>query len=210
MSVSSSVDRFSPRGPQDLSDLARGHPLAWLCSAGPAGVVATPLPLVPVFAPDGRLAAIEGHFARGNAHVAALREQPRATVLWMGVQGYVSPSWMADRTQAPTWNYATAQLQVAVHFDETPDGILRHLGELSERQEAGRPNAWCVAEMGPRLAQLAQRVIAFRAEVLDVRERYKLGQDERDDVFADILTGLSAGGDAALVDWMRRFNPGRG
>jgi hypothetical protein len=64
--------------------------------------------------------------------------------------------------------------------------------------------------MGPRLAQLAQRVIAFRAEVLDGRERYKLGQDERDDVFADILTGLSAGGDAALVDWMRRFNPGRG
>lgn len=204
------IDRFAARGPQDLADLARGHPLAWICSAGPAGLVSTPLPLVPRFAPDGRLVAVEGHFARGNAQVAALREQPRATVLWLGVQGYVSPSWMADRTQAPTWNYAAAQLQVDVHFDESADAILRHLRDLSERQEAGRPNAWTIDEMGPRLAQLARRVIAFRADVVDVRERYKLGQDERADVFADILTGLSASGDTALVDSMRRFNPGRG
>jgi transcriptional regulator len=171
--------------------------------------VSTPLPLVPVFAADGALVAVEGHFARHNAQVAILRDQPRATVLWMGVQGYISPSWMADRTQAPTWNYATAQLQVDVRFDDSPDGILRHLRELAERQEAGRPNAWTIDEMGPRLAQLAQRVIAFRAEVVDCRQRYKLGQDERDDVFADILTGLSAAGDPALLDWMRRFNPGR-
>ena len=205
----SAPDRFAARSPQDLADLAHGHPLAWLCSPGPAGQVSTPLPLVPVFAADGALVAVEGHFARHNVHVAALRAQPRATVLWMGVQGYISPSWMADRTQAPTWNYATAQLQVDVRFDDTPDGVLRHLRELGERQEAGRANAWTIDEMGPRLAQLAQRVIAFRAEVVECRQRYKLGQDERADVFADILTGLSADGDPALVDWMRRFNPGR-
>lgn len=205
----SAPDRFAARGPHDLADLARGHPLAWLCSAGPAGLLSTPLPLLPVFADDGRVVAVEGHFARNNAQVAALREQPRATVLWMGVQGYVSPSWMADRTQAPTWNYATAQLEVDVRFDERPDAILRHLRELSERQEAGRPDAWRVDEMGPRLLQLAQRVIAFRADVVACRERYKLGQDERDDVFADILAGLSTAGDPALVDWMRRFNPTR-
>jgi predicted FMN-binding regulatory protein PaiB len=206
----SAPDRFAARSPQDLADLAHGHPLAWLCSAGPEGLVSTPLPLLPVFADDGRVVAVEGHFARRNVQVAALRAQPRATVLWLGVQGYVSPSWMTDRTQAPTWNYATAQLQVDVRFDDGPDGILRHLRELSERQEAGRPNAWSIDEMGPRFAQLAQRVIAFRAEVVDCRQRYKLGQDERDDVFADIVTGLSAAGDPALADWMRRLNPGRG
>jgi len=205
----SAPDRFAARSPQDLADLAHGHPLAWLCSAGPAGQISTPLPLVPVFAADGSLAAVEGHFARHNAQVAVLRAQPRATVLWMGVQGYVSPSWMADRTQAPTWNYATAQLQVDVRFDDSPDAVLRHLRDLTERQEAGRPNAWRVDEMGPRLVQLAQRVIAFRAAVVECRQRYKLGQDERDDVFADILAGLSSAGHPALVDWMRRFNPTR-
>ena len=209
MPLSRPADRFAAQGPRDLLDLARGHPLAWLCSQGSTGQLSTPLPLVPVFAPDGRLLAVEGHFARSNPQVAALQADGQAWILWMGVQGYVSPSWMADRTQAPTWNYASARLQVVVRLDDDPATILRHLRELTERQETGRANAWSIDEMGPRLAQLAQRVIAFRADVVERHERYKLGQDERDDVFADILTGLAAGGDGALVDWMRRFNPER-
>ena len=204
------VTRFAPRGPQDLADLARQQPLAWICSAGPDGPLSTPLPLVPRVAPDGRIVAIEGHFARANPQVAALRADGRATVLWLGVHGYVSPSWMADRTQAPTWNYASAQLRVDVRLVEDRDAIVAHLRELTERQEAGRPNAWAIDEMGPRLAQLAQRVIAFRAEVVSCREKYKLGQDERDDVYVDILAGLDAQPDAALPAWMRRFNPDRG
>lgn len=202
--------RFAPRSPQDLADLARQQPLAWICSAGPAGLLSTPLPLVPRFAPDGRIVAVEGHFARSNAQVAALRADGRATVLWLGVHGYVSPSWMADRTQAPTWNYASAQLQVDVRLMEQPDAIVAHLRELAKRMEAGRVDAWSIDDMGPRLAQLAQRVIAFRAEVLASQEKYKLGQDERDDVYVDILAGLDAQPDAALPAWMRRFNPGRG
>ena len=203
-------NRFAPRSAQDLSDLARQHPLAWICSQGAGGQLSTPLPLVPRFGLDGRLVAVEGHFARANAQVAALRADGRATVLWLGVQGYVSPSWMADRTQAPTWNYASAQLQVDVRLNEDPEAIVAHLRELTDRQEAGRPRAWRIDEMGARLAQLAQRVIAFRAEVVASQEKYKLGQDERDDVYVDILAGLDAQPDAALPAWMRRFNPGRG
>jgi len=208
--MTASPNRFAPRGARDLADLARQHPLAWICSRGPGGQVSTPLPLVPKFAPDGRLEAIEGHFARSNAQVDALRADPQATVLWLGVQGYVSPSWMADRTQAPTWNYASAQLKVRVQLIDDPDAIVAHLRELAERQEAGRPRAWAIDEMGARLALLAQRVIAFRAEVLASQEKYKLGQDERDDVYVDILAGLDEQPDAALPAWMRRFNPGRG
>jgi transcriptional regulator len=43
-----------------------------------------------------------------------------------------------------------------------------------------------------------------------VRARFKLGQDERNDVFADIMTGLNQAGSAELHTWMREFNPGRG
>jgi len=200
--------RFAARGPQDLPDLTAGHPLAWLCSTGPNGLMATPLPLMLDRDESGQLLAVEGHFALANPHVAALRADPHAIVLWMGVQGYVSPSWMADRTQAPSWNYASAQCRVKVAFDEADDqATLRHLRALADAHEAGRPRAWAIDEMGPRLHQLAQRVIAFRADVIDLKQRYKLGQDERDDVFSDILAGL---GPSPLADWMRRFNPGRG
>lgn len=204
------LNRFAARGPQDLADLVHHHPLAWLCSQGVGGQISTPLPLIMRFSSDGQVQAVEGHFGRSNPHVQALRADGDARVLWMGVQGYVSPSWMADRTQAPTWNYATAQLQVEVRLIDEPEAILAHLRELTERHEAGRPGAWSLDEMGPRLARLAQGVIAFRAEVVACHERYKLGQDERDDVYADILAGLATQPDPALPAWMRRFNPGRG
>ena len=88
--------------------------------------------------------------------------------------------------------------------------VTRHLQALARVHEAGRAHAWSPLEMGPRFSQLAQHVVAFRAEVLALDERYKLGQDERDDVLADILAGLDAAGALALGAWMRRFNPGRG
>lgn len=203
--------KFAARSAQDLADLVAGHPLAWLCSAGPGGLQATPLPLLLQHDGQGRLIGVEGHFARGNPHVEALRRDPQALLLWMGVQGYVSPSWMADRTQAPSWNYASAQCRVRVNFIDEEVALLRHLAELARAHEAGRPRAWRLEEMGPRLHLLAQRVIGIRAEIIDVQQRYKLGQDERDDVFADILGGLAADPHStALIDWMRRFNPARG
>jgi transcriptional regulator len=202
--------KFASRSPRDLADLVAGHPLAWLCSAGPGGLQATPLPLLLLHDDAGQLIAVEGHLARGNAQVEALRRDPQALVLWMGAQGYVSPSWMTDRTQAPSWNYVAAQCQVAVNFVDDAS-LLRHLGDLARTHEAGRQRAWSVDEMGPRLHQLAQRVIGFRAEVIHLQQRYKLGQDEREDVFADILGGLAAERTSgALIDWMRRFNPDRG
>ena len=208
--TTSAAPRFAARGPQDLIDLVAGHPLAWLCSAGPDGLMATPLPLLLQHDAAGHPIAVEGHFARANPHVAALRADPNALVLWMGVQGYVSPSWMADRTQAPSWNYASAQCRVTLRFtDDDDEAILRHLRSLAAAHEGGRPRAWSIDEMGARLQHLAQRVIGFRADVTELQQRYKLGQDERDDVFADILGGIAASGQAALGDWMRRFNPRR-
>ena len=207
------TSKFDAQSDRDLIDLAAGHPLAWLCSSGANGLQATPLPLLLKHddAAGGRLVAVEGHFARSNPQVEALRRSPDALVLWMGVQGYVSPSWLSDRTQAPSWNYASAQCRVRVQFlDNDETALTAHLDELARRFEAGRPSAWSVAEMGARLQLLSQRVIAFRAEVVELRERYKLGQDERDDVFGELLHGLQGAGDAdPLADWMRRFNPGR-
>jgi len=198
---------FDPRSPQDLADLVAGHPLAWLCADGPDGLLAAPLPLLPHWASDGTLAGVEGHLPRTHALVAALRVDPRALVLWMGVQGYVSPSWLDDRTQAPSWTYAAAQARLQIAFDDDEGVLAAHLERLSAVHEAGRPKAWQPAEMGERFAQLARRVIAFRGSVTALQQRYKLGQDERAEVFAAQLARRDG---TSLADWMRRFNPGRG
>ena len=197
---------FAARTPHDVADLARAHPLAWVVSAGAGGPLATPLPLLVHTDAAGCITGIEGHFTRANPQVAALRADPQALLLWLGPQGYVSPSWLADRTQAPTWNYASAQCRVAITFVDDEAATRAHLEALVALHEAGRPSAWQVPEMGERYALLAARIIAFRAEPLALRERFKLGQDERDDVRADIVAGLQRSGGEALCDWMRRFD----
>jgi len=59
--------------------------------------------------------------------------------------------------------------------------------------------------MGERYARLATGVTALRGQVREVRATFKLGQDEARHDFAQLLAGLQAGGEHALVEWMRDF-----
>jgi predicted FMN-binding regulatory protein PaiB len=122
----------------------------------------------------------------------------------------VSPSWFADRTQAPTWNYATANVGVRIEFLDTPEDLDRIVRDLVDAMERGRERHWSVDEMHARYALLLQRIIPFRATVLDIRAKFKLGQDERDDTFPEIMRGLTAGSNTALIAMMRDFNSQRG
>lgn len=202
-------DRFAPPAEEDLARLVHQAPLAWLLSPDQEDPLAAALPLVPQVDGQGRLATLRGHLARRNPLVGRLGRQPRALVLFMGPQGYISPSWMRDRSQAPTWNYASLQCVVDVQLQDAAvtEADLR---ELVMQQEAGRPQAWSVDDMGERFGRLSQGIIGLRASVRSVRARFKLGQDERDDVYQDITAALSDRAQSAeLLAWMRHCNPGR-
>lgn len=195
---------YAPRDWGEVSALIERHPLAWVVSAGAPHLAATPLPLRPILDDGGRVVRLAGHFARRNPQVEALRRAPEALILFTGPQGYVSPSWMQDRTQAPTWVYATAQFRTVLELFDDPARIRASLDDLIGAQEAGRPDAWSAEDMGARYERLAAGIVAFEAEVLEVNARFKLGQDEREDVFQDIVQGLHATGQADLAAWLRR------
>ena len=120
-----------------------------------------------------------------------IRKNPRAVLLFLGPQGYVSPSWLTDRTQAPTWNYASAQFVVDIEFIEDEPRMAALMRDLVGAAEAGRERAWSIDDMGPRYSRLVQAVIGFHARIRDVRAKFKLGQDERDENYAEIIKGLA-------------------
>ncbi|WP_293852108.1 FMN-binding negative transcriptional regulator [Steroidobacter sp.] len=210
------VDRFAPRSDADLLRLVQQQPLAWVVSGSGDNFRATLLPILAETDGEGRIERLVGHFARSNDQFKLLMQDPKAVMLVLGTNGYISPSWMQDKTQAPTWNYASAQFFVDVDFFEEPPAIEEHLRELVGTMEGQTTREstsaeWKVDDMGARYASLSRGVIGFRAKVNKVRAKFKLGQDERDDVFADIMTGLrDGGGSGELQEWMREFNPGRG
>lgn len=197
---------YAARSQDDLVALLAAQPLAWLVSAGGDDAASTPLPLRASFDANGKLDALLGHFAKRNPHAARLQRDPAAQVLVMGPHAYVSPSWLDDRTQAPTWNYASASFDVRVSLLTDTDAIAAELGALVAQMETGRDHAWRLQEMGERQARLAQGVIALRAEIVSVHATFKLGQDERRYDFDQIVHGLEKEGEADLVGWMRDFD----
>lgn len=204
------ADKYAARSPDDVARLVLENPLAWVVSSSPAAPRSTLLPLRPCFGDDGRITHLLGHFARGNPQVPDLKRQPEATILFLGPQGYLSPSWYADRTQAPTWNYASVEFRVEIQFRDDPESLEAVLRDLRDAMEAGRSDPWRIEDMGDRYHELARRIVAFHAVVREERPRFKLGQDERDDVYADIRRALAASdSDAGLLAWMERFNPDR-
>lgn len=206
--MSSHQTKFAARA-EDVLALVRDHPLAWVVSAVP-GFRATPLPLRPRLDASGELVGFVGHFARSNPQVEDIRQTERALLLFLGTHGYVSASWMQDRTQAPTWNYMAAQFDCRMTMIDDAAGIDDCLTVLIDSMEQGRPNAWSMSEMGERAARLARGVVGFHADILASKSVFKLGQDERDDVLADILRGLEGeDGNGELAGHMKRYNAHR-
>lgn len=201
------TDVFAPKSDEQVLRLVLGSPLAWVV-AHDGEFRAIALPLRPRVQ-DGRIVALEGHMGRANPMRAALERSPRALILFNGPQGYISPSWVSDRTWAPTWNYAVVQYLVTVEFDETPARLDAHLHDLVDAMERGRPKAWHPSEMGERYDRLRKMIIPFEAKVVEQRAKFKMGQDERDTIFAGITAGLAESGPGELLAWMREMNPGR-
>lgn len=192
------MDQFQPADPGDVGALVEAYPLCWVVS-GDSARHATPLPLLPESDTAGNVISLFGHMALANPQRAALERDGRATILAMGPQGYISPRLVSDLTWGPTWNYAVCRFETELRFvpEETEDALWR----LTAALEGTQSGAWTPARMGDRYHQLKQRIVAFRATVIKAHPKFKLGQDERNLVFDDIVARLE---DSELAQWMRR------
>ena len=150
-----------------------------------------------------------GHFARANPQIEALEAQPEALAIFMGPHGYISPSWFTDRTQAPTWNFATVHMVVNVTIDRSAAAAREAVDRLTAHMEQGRPCAWSGLDMGARYDRLLPHVVAFRAEILRIEAKFKLGQNERADVLEEALRGVGREACATLQTAMRCANADR-
>lgn len=197
---------FRPRSEADVLALVTENPLAWVVSSPLSALL---LPLRPVTDASGKLTAFSGHFPRSSPLLKELMEQPQALILFNGPSAYISPSWMRNRTQAPTWASASASFRCEFAFTESPDELRSRLNDLVDAMELGRPNSWRLEEVGERYESLARRIIPFSASILSQRVAFRLGQNEDEETFEDVLTGLRADGEEAIVAMMEEFRPRR-
>lgn len=190
---------FRPKDPSEVTRLLQAYPLCWIVSGSADDRHATPLPLLPENSANGDVQSLLGHISCSNPQQKALETDPRATILCMGPQGYISPRLVSNPTWGPTWNYAVCRFETEVRF--VPDETDLALAQLAAALEGVAPDSWTPQRMGDRYDELKPRIIAFRANVLETHARFKLGQDESDIVFGEIIDGLE---NRPLADWMKR------
>ncbi len=195
---------FPPGRTEDLAELIRAYPLAWLITCGSTGFDATPLPLVAETDEAGEVTSLVGHCSRRNAQVAALREHPRAYALFMGPQGYISPAFVSKPGWLPTWNFAVAILELDISFEEEETPAL--VNRLVDAAEERRADPWKLDLDAQRVDLLMARIIGFRGKVIGKTVRMKLGQEEDLPTVRDIIAALEAG---PLPEWMERLNADR-
>jgi transcriptional regulator len=195
------TDPFVRHHDADVRDLIAEFPLAWVSAADGRADQTALLPLLGDYDGDGKLISLLGHIPRRHPLVSALEADARTMILFQGPQAYISPEQAGIEDWAPTWNFACLSIEAETRF--IPEETDAALARLVDVMEQGRTAPWSSAALGDRYPSLADRVIAFRAQVRRVIPRFKLGQDERPAVREAIIGSL---GDTALAHWMRRFD----
>lgn len=184
---------------QDVRDLIAAYPLAWVCAR--ASTDASLLPLIGVYDDQDELVELIGHFACSNPLRAVLGADPRASILFTGPHGYVSPNHAGRRNWGPTWNYAQVRVQADITVD--PELTASAVDQLVEHVERGMPQPWRAHELGERYGMLMPHIVGFRARVDSHNAVFKLGQTEDVPTLRSILRTLQ---DRTLTSWMRRLN----
>ncbi len=182
-----------------LNDLIEARGFGMIFMVTPAGPRVSHVPLL--LAEDAKL---RFHLANSNALTAHL-DGATALVVVNGPDGYVSPRHYSDRTQVPTWDYVTWELEGTVSRlgDEELEKLLHQSIAHFELQQGGDP--WR-AEETPQdnWAKLFKAITGFELEFKTVRPTLKLSQRKSVQERANIAAAHEAGGNAALAHWMRK------
>ncbi|MEX2649521.1 MAG: FMN-binding negative transcriptional regulator [Alphaproteobacteria bacterium] len=191
-------------------DFIRARPLGTLVTNGPRGLDASLVPFI-VDAAASPLGTLRAHLARANPHWRIVEGAAEVLVLFQDAGTYVSPSWYATKRATgkvvPTWNYVVVQAWGRPRVIGDAGWLRTLVGALTERHEAGRPDAWSVNDAPPSFieAQL-KAIIGIEIAVTRIEGKWKVSQNRPEADRAGVIQALEAQGDdasRAMARWVR-------
>jgi transcriptional regulator len=199
---------FRETRPERLRALVREHPFGALLVARADGALEiSHQPFL--LADDG--ARLRAHVSRANPVVPLIEAGAKATVVFQGPHGYISPRWYSTRAEVPTWSYAVVHaygVLRAVHHERATRALLT---DLAQAFEGERDDAWTLADLPEsETPELLRGILAFDVLLERWEGKWKLGQNR---ALADrhgAIAGLRReGGEAsrALADAMEAVLP---
>ncbi|TDD72039.1 FMN-binding negative transcriptional regulator [Jiangella aurantiaca] len=194
---------FRADSPDREGRLVRENPFGLIiCGDAGAAPIATHVPMLRRPGPDGRApadgeplpgTAIVGHLAKVNPQSAALRTAGSALAVFLGPDGYVSPTWYdGDRPNVPTWNYAAVHVSGPVRVVDDPDEALAIILASVDATEAYAGTGWDPTPSLGYVDRLLAGIVAFELTAADVRSTFKLSQNKPVDTQSRVQATLAA------------------
>jgi transcriptional regulator len=186
-----------------LHAFMRRNSFAVLTTHGPAGLIASHLPLLldAEAGPHGRLL---GHMARANPHWRQVEGE--ALAVFSGPHAYVSPTWYEEEGTVPTWNYVAVHAYGRFEIVEDPEALLGILRRSVETYESAMPAPWSFDDSASYIQNQLKAIVGFRIEITRLEGKWKLNQNHPERRRQRVATALEARSDpdsAAVAQLMR-------
>ena len=203
--------QFALEDGAEIAKLMRAYPFAALVTHGPSGFFVTHVPTA-LDEGQGANGTIRCHLSRANPHAQAIGDGADALFIFNGPQAYVTPGWYPSKAEhgrvVPTWNYAVVHASGRASIVEDGDWLMRHVTELSDRQEAGREQPWATADAPERyMTGQIKGIVGVEFEITRIEAKAKMSQNRTADDRAGVAEGLEQrgrSGDRDVADWVRR------
>jgi transcriptional regulator len=172
---------FEETSVEVLHELIRAHPLGALVTSSSNGLNANHIPFIvhPEPEPYGTL---RGHIARANPLWRDFSLGVESLVIFQGPEAFISPSWYRTKTETgkvvPTWNYAVVHAHGALRIVDDRAWLSGLVEQLTNRNEAERPNPWKVTDAPAAfIAQMLGAIIGLEIPIARLVGKWKVSQN---------------------------------
>ncbi|HEX9462576.1 MAG TPA: FMN-binding negative transcriptional regulator [Alphaproteobacteria bacterium] len=202
---------FAVDDPELLRAIMASHGFATLISSGPAGLVATHVPVLfeATAAGKGRMIA---HLARANPHGETL-DGADVLAIFQGPHGYISPSWYAAHPAVPTWNYVAVHVYGRARLVREPERLREIVSQLVDIYEGGRPAPWRMAGLSDDyLRGMLNAIVGVEIDVERLEGKHKLSQNRDAEDRRRVIAALADSADPQdrqLAAYMTEHAPAR-
>jgi transcriptional regulator len=195
----------------ELHAAMRRIALGTLVTLGADGLEASHVPMLVEAepAPHGRL---QGHLARANPQWRRLSPATPALAIFLGPEGYVTPSWYATKRATgkvvPTWNYVAVHAYGALRIIDDADWLHALVTRLTEAHEAGRAAPWAVSD-APKdyVAGMVRAIVGFELTITRLQGKWKMSQNRPAEDRAGVIAGLTADAKPTLATLVAGSKP---
>lgn len=198
-------------------ELIKANPLGLLITHGGPSLLANLVPFI-VYPGEGSHGVLRAHVARANGQWKELVTNPDCLVVFQGPNSYITPNWYPTKADThkvvPTWNYATVHVWGSARVAETPEWLLRQIGDLTNTMEAKSPQPWKVADAPAEfVAEQLKAIVGIEITLSRTEGKWKMSQNRTEADQRGVVAGLRATGDETqrkVADEVARAGKGSG